>query len=240
MNKLSIRLRPQERPPTFFHPPWHTQLPLLRVITLTVLVPVSVLFLVLALQPLVPISVLLRGPNATAYDAQNKVMFYRGAVSNLGILLWWAAASVYAFVAYLYRLRFGMPTSSLTHVFLIYMAALTGLLTLDDMSMIHEELLPIRLGVPEVSMYVLYGVLVVGLTMFVRVLLDTDFLVLGLAFGFFALSMLTDMGFFHAFVSLPIGAFLLFEDLMKMLGIVCWLVFSLRTSAHLLRRNAPS
>lgn len=69
-------------------------------ITLAVLVPVSVLFLALALQHLVPVSVLLRDPNATAYDAQNKVMFYRGTVSNLGILLWWAAASVYAFAAY--------------------------------------------------------------------------------------------------------------------------------------------
>lgn len=237
MNKTSTRLRPQERAKTFFHPPWHTQLPLLRMITLAVLVPVSVLFLALALQHLVPVSVLLRDPNATAYDAQNKVMFYRGTVSNLGILLWCAAASVYAFAAYLYHSRFGMPTSSLTRVFLIYMAALTGLLTLDDLFMIHEELLPVYLGVPEVSMYVLYGVLVVGLTMFVRVLLNTDFLVLGLALGFFAFSMLTDQGFFHAFVSLSAGAFLLFEDSTKMLGIVCWLVFSLRTSAYLLVRD---
>ena len=127
-------------------------------ITLAVLVPVSVLFLALALQHLVPVSVLLRDPNATAYDAQNQVMFYRGTISNLGILLWWAAASVYAFAAYLYRSRFGRATSSLTHAFLVYMAALTGLLALDDLFMIHEELLPVRLGVPEVSMYVLYGV----------------------------------------------------------------------------------
>lgn len=49
--------------------------------------------------------------------------------------------------------------------------------------------------------------------------------------------MLTDQGFLHALVSLPVGASLLLEDLTKMLGIVCWLVFSLRTSAYLLVRD---
>ena len=135
---------------------------------------------------------------------------------------------------------FGTPTSSLTRVFLIYMAALTGLLALDDLFIIHEELLPVRLSIPEVSMYVLYGVLVVGLTVFVRVLLEIDFSVLGLALGFFAFSVLTDQGFLHSLVSLPSGAFLLVEELTKMLGIICWLVFSLRTSAHLVLRDVPT
>ncbi len=240
LNKSSTRLSSQERAKTFFHPLWRTQLPLPRMITFAVLAPVSVLFLALPLQQLIPMSELLRDPNATAYDAQNRVMFYRGTISSEGILLWWAAASVYAFAAYLYRPRSGIAAFSPPRVFLGYMAVLTGLLALDDLFMIHEELLPVHLGIPEVSVYVLYGVLVVGLAMFVLVLLNTDFLVLGLALGFFAFSMVTDMGLLHALVSLPDGAFLLVEDLTKMLGIVCWFIFSLRTSACLLRRDAST
>ena len=212
------------------------QLPVIGTICLTVLLPIVVIYVVVAFQPFVPFSVLVRDANITAYDPANGVMFYRGALSNIGILLWWAAATVYAFTAFL--LHNNRPDFALRKTFLVYMAVFTGLLALDDLFMFHEEVLPVRLGIPELVMYAVYGMLAAGLVGFVRVLLGTDFLVLGLAFGFFAFSILTDQEILHVLLNLPDGAFLLAEDLAKMLGIVCWLIFSLRTSAKLLVKQA--
>ena len=146
----------------------------------------------LAVQRFVPVSQLLRDANAEVRDPQGGVMFYRGALSNIGILLWWTSASVCAFAAFLFR--FKQPSWSLGGVFLVYMTVFTGLLALDDLFMFHEEVLPVRLGISELALYAVYGVLAAGLVGFIRLLLETDFLLLGLAFGFFAFSVLTDQG----------------------------------------------
>lgn len=209
------------------------QVPLLRTVALTALLPVVVLYLVVAFQRAVPFALLLRDANASAYDPALGVMFYRGALSNLGILLWWAAASVYAFSTYLAR---GTARSLPIRAFLLYMALFTGLLALDDLFMLHEEVLPIRLGIAEVVLYVIYGALAAGLVAFVNLLLETAFLLLGLAFAFFAVSVFTDQGLALFAINLPPGANLLLEDLTKMLGIVCWLVFAVQTSGQLLER----
>ncbi len=210
------------------------QLPLLGRLSLTVLLPVVALYLLVALQRLVPFGVLLRDANATAYDPRFGLPFYRGALSNLGILLWWSAATVYAFTAALLRRR-ALGTGP-GRTFLVYLAGFTGLLALDDLFMLHEEVLPVRLGVPEAAVYALYGAAAAGLLWFVRELLDTDFLVLGLAFVFFACSVLIDAGVLLLF-GLSGGASLFAEDLAKMLGIVLWLVFALRTAKAVLARH---
>ena len=211
----------------------HQQVPLLRTVILTVFLPVVLIYLVLAVQRLVPVSLLLRDANAEVHDPQGGVMFYRGALSNIGILLWWTSASVCAFAAFLFR--FKQPSWSLSRVFLVYMAVFTGLLALDDLFMFHEEVLPVRLGISELALYAVYGVLAAGFVGFIELLLETDFLLLGLAFGFFAFSVLTDQGMLGSLFDIRGGAELVAEDLAKMLGIICWLIFSLRTAVQLLR-----
>lgn len=186
-----------------------------------------------ALQPFVPLAVLLRDANATARATETGLPFYRGALSNLGILLWWGAANVYAFAAYLAHPR--ALGSGPHRAFLTYMALFTGLLALDDLFMIHEEILPVRLGVPEAGMYALYGALAAGLVWFVHELMTTDFMVLGLAFAFFALSVVFDQGLLRQF-GLPALVSLLAEDLSKMLGIALWFAFALRTAKQALAR----
>ena len=211
----------------------HQQVPLLRTVILTVFLPVVLIYLVLAVQRLVPVSLLLRDANAEVRDPQGSVMFYRGALSNIGILLWWTSASVCAFAAFLFR--FKQPSWSLSRVFLVYMTVFTGLLALDDLFMFHEEVLPVRLGISELALYAVYGVLAAGFVGFIELLLETDFLLLGLAFGFFAFSVLTDQGMLGSLFSIRGGTELIAEDLAKMLGIICWLIFSLRTAVQLLR-----
>lgn len=126
------------------------------------------------------------------------------------------------------------PGRGLGKAFLVYIAVFSGLLALDDLFMLHEEVLPVWLGIPELALYAVYGVLAAGFTGFIRLLLETDFLLLGLAFSFFVLSVLTDQGMLRFLFDVRGNAGLVIEDLTKMLGIVCWLVFSLRTAAQLL------
>ncbi len=215
------------------------QVPLLRTVVLTVLLPVVVIYLMLAVQRFVPIGTLLRDTNAEIYDLQGDVMFYRGALSNVGVLLWWTSAVVYAFAAFLLRRTTAtVPGRRLEKVFLVYMAVFAGLLALDDLFMLHEAMLPVWLGISELALYAVYGILAAGFVGFIQLLLETDFLLLGLALGFFAFSVLTDQGLLRFLFGIRGDAGLLIEDLSKMLGIVCWLVFSLRTAAQLLNREA--
>ena len=128
----------------------YSQAPLVRTIVLAVLLPVAVIYLLLAAQPFVPFDMLLRDTNAEVYDPQGHVMFYRGALSNIGILLWWTSTSICAFAAFLLRTATAdLSRKRLGTAFLVYLSVFTGLLALDDLFMLHEEVLPVRLGVSE-------------------------------------------------------------------------------------------
>lgn len=158
---------------------------LIQLLFLTVLLPLALLYLVLGLQQVVPLHLLLRDANAEAYDHNMGILFFRGAFSNIGVLLWWAAAIVSAFTYFLLHIPSrAAPFTKRAKAFFLYMAVLTTLLALDDLFMFHEEVFPVRLGIPELAVYAVYGVLAAGLIYFLRFLVRTDFLVLILALGF--------------------------------------------------------
>lgn len=82
---------------------------------------------------------------------------YYGVVSNLGILLWGSSGAVAWFSGVLMRKSHGR--SALTD-FLIASAYLTTLLVTDDLFLLHEEILPKYLHVPQnlvLASYVLLG-----------------------------------------------------------------------------------
>lgn len=216
------------------------QLSFLRTFGLMILFPIVMIYIALNLQRVVPIQLLLRDANAEAYDPELGVLFFQGAFSNVGILLWWSAAIVSAFAYFLLRfvLR-AKATTRLSRTFLLYMAVFTVVLVLDDLFMLHEEVFPVRLGISEIAVYGVYGVLTMALVCFVRFLVQTDFLLLLLAFGFFGFSLLTDQGMLRFLFAMPPTPDLWAEDMTKMLGIVCWLVFLLRTATQQLRLTTP-
>lgn len=209
------------------------QAPALRAVGAVLLLPIVVLYVVVALQPFMPFALLLRDANSHLNDAAYGTAFFYGALSNLGVLLWWSAACVCAFAAFL--LSRHTRSHALQRAFLAYLALFTGLLALDDLFMLHEGVLPVLLGVPESVMFVLYGALSVGFVAFWRIILEADFGFLMLAFSFFALSVAADQNMFIVLFNISAGVNLLFEDLAKMLGIVCWLVFALRFAAQTLK-----
>lgn len=153
-----------------------------------------------------------------------------GILSNLGILLWCAAASISAFAAM--TLRDVKPRD--TFWFLVSSALLSAYLLFDDFFLFHDELALRYLGLDQIVFYAALGIAVFAyLIAFRRVILRTNFGVLSLALGFLATSVVMDailepwsrrLGHWEYF----------FEDGAKWLGIASWCSYYVRTSHQLL------
>jgi hypothetical protein len=145
--------------------------------------------------------------------------WYTGALSQLGILVWAAAAAYCVLAASLLMGR--------ARWFFIASAALTLLLGLDDAFVLHERVFPDYLGLDEIFVYGIYlGLTITYLLVFIRQILFTEYPLLAMAFGFFGLSIIMDVANLHG----P-GSFLL-EDGAKFMGIVSMAIYYFRTAAH--------
>jgi cellulose synthase/poly-beta-1,6-N-acetylglucosamine synthase-like glycosyltransferase len=152
-----------------------------------------------------------------------EVPIWTGFISQIGILLWAAAATVCLFCS---TVLTGTPESSRNRLFFLASGALTLLLGLDDAFLLHEEVFP-RLGVSEHAVYATYvGAVMFYLVAFRSLIMDSEFLLLGIALLGFALSVLSDL----------IAGPFLFEDGVKLLGIVTWLMYFSRTAYFTCRR----
>lgn len=174
----------------------------------------------------IKIPVMTADPTATA-----RLHPLTGIISNLGILLWCAAASTCAFAAMALR-----QNQHDSRRFLLSSAMLTAYLMLDDLFLFHEHLAPRYLGLDERFIYAALGTVVgLYLTTFIRVILRTNFIHLLLAVGFLGASVVVDA------ILEPwlwrIGQWEYFlEDGTKWLGIVSWCSYYVNTSFMLLTR----
>ena len=82
--------------------------------------------------------------------------FYYGFISNLGVMLWTAAAAVCLFASFASLLLFRTNRRSEDAEFLAAAGVFTGWLALDDLFMIHEDVLP-WFGVPQIVTYGAYA-----------------------------------------------------------------------------------
>jgi len=157
---------------------------------------------------------------------------YIGLVSNFGVLLWGAAAAVCLFGGWL-------TLKSKRHQeqawFLICAGSISAMLMLDDLYLLHEEVIEDHLHISQKFVFAAYGVMVLALLIrFQKIVLSSDFMLLVFAFGFFAISIAVDL-FVHPeefviFGSLP-GRHII-EDGFKLLGIATWAAYLVRTSAQ--------
>lgn len=150
---------------------------------------------------------------------------FLGALSNLGVLLWAAAASVMLFTA---GLLGPQARAGEARAFLAQSGVFTAWLLLDDLFMLHERSLPDRLGAPQSLVLAVYAAIAILLLARHRELIArTDSRPLALAFGFFAGSAMLDQGpgDWHEWTSL-----VLVEDGAKLLGILSWLVYFAATA----------
>ncbi|MDO1451402.1 hypothetical protein Q0590_34320 [Rhodocytophaga aerolata] len=148
---------------------------------------------------------------------------FMGVLSNLGILLWCVAATccLFAFLLRKQHQHFQAFSS-----FYYYSGLLSCLLLFDDLFMLHEEVFPHMLGVPELAVYGSYFILILlYLLVFLKRILQTHFLLLLVAFSFFAGSVIVDL--------LPVFPFPhLLEDGCKFLGILSWAAYFMHSSLN--------
>lgn len=150
-----------------------------------------------------------------------------GMLSDLGILLWCASATVCLFA----RFVLGRQATPESARFLLASALLSLYLTFDDLFQIHERLAPDYLGVPEEAVLVLLALSLLSfLVAFRRLILRHGYLFLILALGFFALSEAVDMSHIASR-----GAPLLAEEGCKWLGIASWCSYQVQTARQLLQ-----
>lgn len=197
-------------------------LPIIVVVLLVSMLLLGMLLLLHAWQD-IPIGDMVRDPTAVA-----GVSIYVGFLSQFGIFFWAGAATVCLFSAIL--LPPG-PGRYETRLFLLMSGLLSLVLGLDDVFLLHEAFFP-HIGIPELVIFACYGFFVLYyLLRFYRTILNTDFLVLGLALVFFALSVLLDL-LDPQFLDPDF-----WEDGAKVVGIVSWLAYYLRTGFVAVRQG---
>ncbi len=185
----------------------------------TAAVALLLALVVIRLQAGIHISYFTSDPSAIAGERA-----YIGLVSNVGILLWSAAATMCFFSFAVLRRRHANDRELSTY--LLLSGLFTSLLLLDDLFLFHESI-GRNLGVSD--SFVLVAYVIVGslyLIRFARVVIGTEYLLLLLALGFFGISTIVDA------IEGNYSGQQLLEDGPKLLGIVSWAVYFMRVSLY--------
>jgi len=152
-----------------------------------------------------------------------------GILSNLGILVWCAAASICAFAAI--TLRTIKPRD--TFWFLFFSALVSSYLLIDDCFQFHQ-LASRYLGLNDKIFYMALGIAVsVYLIAFRRVIARTNYGFLVVALGFLTSSVVID-AFLIPYLRRYGDWMYLFEDGAKWLGIASWCSYYVHTSHQFL------
>lgn len=155
-----------------------------------------------------------------------KAPSYTGFLSQVGILFWSASAAICMFSA---KVLSRHPDNLETKSFLFVSGLLTLVLCLDDVFLLHEQFLLSFFGIPEKVVFIGYaGFMLLYLVRFYSIILNTEYILLGMALVFFAVSIVLD------FFDPPIY---LFEDGAKLVGIVSWLSYFFRVGTFAVCRN---
>lgn len=156
---------------------------------------------------------------AAAMDAHPLI----GVQSHLGVLAWWAAATVCLFAAALFRGRAGAGQWA---AFFLWSGAITIALALDDLFMIHEDLIERVIPRGEKVLFLIYASVIAWyLVRFREIVLGFEPALLGLAFGLLGGSLAVDFVVQPRWDS-PWRIFV--EDGLKLLGIAAWSGYLLR------------
>jgi len=113
----------------------------------------------------------------------------RSFISYLCIILWSVTSTVCFFAAALLSNK----KQKKTHQFLVYSALLSTYLLFDDFFELHDRYFPALLSIDENIIYVILGVATSSLLIrFRQIIFTTNYIVMLLAFIFFALSIASD------------------------------------------------
>ena len=146
-----------------------------------------------------------------------------GMISNIGILLWGAAASISLFTAYSERIN--KESSKL----LLLGGFFSGLLCIDDFFLLHDRYIGpdfLNLTYLAISIYLLVR--------FQKILKEIGFFNFVISILFLALSIFFD-GVVQQIFNQSYELTQLIEEGFKFLGIACWLNFWCKASSHCLK-----
>ena len=192
-----------------------------KVWVLAILFFISCLFV--AKKQEVPLGDLLRDTTAVL-DAP----VYIGLISNIGGLVWAAAATVCFLGFAILRKRKEVRLQS----FMLLSGLLSSMLLLDDFFRLHEEVLPKYFGIGEKMVVAAYGIFTMYYLMrFRNVLLRTEYLLLFSAVALLGISVAIDQAPFAIAFRYAI------EDGAKFLGAITWLMFFGRLTMAELSKN---
>ncbi|HEV3011089.1 MAG TPA: hypothetical protein VGX52_18850 [Burkholderiales bacterium] len=163
--------------------------------------------------------------------------FYLGFVSNAGALLWAAGASIFLFSYYVHRTSGG---DAQWGRFLLCSALFVGLLGLDDMFMLHDEVIPDYTPISQTLVVASYaGLAALYVVRFAPLIAQTAYPVFVAAIALLAFSAGIDQ--IQDRISIVMLGKGFWEDAAKLLGIATWLSYAVHTSAAVLRRErAPA
>jgi hypothetical protein len=157
--------------------------------------------------------------------------FYVGILSNVGLLLWSATVTVCFLVAVGLETRIDRAWRR----FLVVSGAFTAVLLVDDLALIHDDILPNYVGISGEVYGVAYVLFMLGyLVSYRHRIRQTDWTLLIVALGFFGVSTVVDLGSTVMSDLLPPAAVVLVEDGAKLLGIGTWLAYFVSVARQLL------
>lgn len=149
-----------------------------------------------------------------------------GLLSNIGLLLWCASSAICVFCFAALRHD---ATKRNVAALLLAAASISSILLLDDYFLLHDFVVPTYLHVSEKAVYGVYGIGAFAFLMgFQSTIVRTEYVILALAFVFFALSTLFDV------IPAYVPGHFLFEDGFKLLGIMSWVCYFTRVSLQYL------
>jgi hypothetical protein len=190
----------------------------MKIVVITVLatvIPISIIFISLKLYNNTSLDFLMRDPAAITNSPA-----YMGLFSNIGILLWCFCAAFCLFSYAILRQNSRYRESS---QFLLSSGLFTSFLMIDDFFLLHEDGygLPL-LGIPEKLIYVFYVILTfLFLFKASKFIKKTEFVIFIAALVFLGLSVITDALLESYYIAK-------FEDIFKMAGMSCWLIYYTR------------
>lgn len=149
---------------------------------------------------------------------------YIGMLTNWGVLLWFASAVLCLFTEILMR-KNGATLKA--RLFLLASGIFSLVLALDDLFLLHDEILPKVFGIPEFFFYFVYLVtIILYIVIFLRDIHRKEYILFWIAFLFLLIS--RGVFFFLPFLR----EYKTSGDMLKYVGIVFWLAFFYRTALN--------
>ncbi len=180
-----------------------------------------IFLLIVSLQPWVnPKWMFLDTVTAAEYSDDCCHVYY-GFVSNLGIFLWVATASVCLFSA---TIILQWKNAKALFRFAVTAGVFSAWLAMDDAFLLHEIVFP-KIGVPQFLVLAVYVLLAVAYILASwRVIFSSEYWILMLGVGGVAISLGVDQ-LFHSLDP----TIVIIEDSAKFFGLFCWFAFHLVT-----------